>query len=302
MAGTFYLGLLFASLSAFAYGMNTPITRVAFENGVLPVEAVLIRATLMVVIAGSIAGITGRLFELPRKLWRWIGLQALATATLSLCYLSSIAFIPVGLSAIIFFTFPLYVLMLAPLLEGRAIKLWRFVLALIAFAGLALAIGPTFDALDRRGVILALMASFAAVAQFFTAHKIAGKTKGVSFLFWIHLIMLPVFVVAVYLYGHGAAWIDPGPSSFFTGYGLLAAGALSCTYVFGYNTMMYALKYAPPSTITQVYNIEPIVSIAAAGLLLGERLEPAQYAGGAIVLAALVTSGMMATRRRHPAA
>jgi len=302
MAGKFYLGVLFAVLSASAYGFNTPITRVAYENGVIPVEAVLIRATVMMVLTGAIAGFTGRLFDLPRSIWPSAALLAASTAVLSLSYLSSVAFIPVGLSAIIFFTFPIHVLVLAPLFEGRGVRPWRFVLAILAFAGLALAIGPTFETLDLRGVGLALIASFAAVSQFFTGHRIAGKAKSAAFLFWVHLAMLPVMAGAVLLFGHGMAWFDPGPAAFFTRAGLLAVLALSCTYTLGYNAMMRALKYAAPSTITPVYNVEPIVSIAAAGLLLGERLNALQYSGGAIVLAALIASGIMAARQRRQAA
>jgi drug/metabolite transporter (DMT)-like permease len=45
-----------------------------------------------------------------------------------------------------------------------------------------------------------------------------------------------------------------------------------------------------------VFNIEPLVSIGAAAVLLSERLEPNQYAGGALVLFALALAGKAARR------
>lgn len=56
--------------------------------------------------------------------------------------------------------------------------------------------------------------------------------------------------------------------------------------------MVHGLRHAPPSGLTPFYNIEPVVSIGAAAVLVGERLEPNQYVGAGLVLTALVLSGM----------
>ncbi len=56
---------------------------------------------------------------------------------------------------------------------------------------------------------------------------------------------------------------------------------------------MSSLRFAPASTVAPFYNLEPIVTTAFAGLLFGEFLTANQYAGGGIVLAALVVSSRL---------
>jgi drug/metabolite transporter (DMT)-like permease len=63
---------------------------------------------------------------------------------------------------------------------------------------------------------------------------------------------------------------------------------------------MSSLRFAPASTVAPYYNLEPIVTTAWAGLLFGERLSLNQYAGGGIVLAALVVSSLMGKRENKP--
>ena len=51
--------------------------------------------------------------------------------------------------------------------------------------------------------------------------------------------------------------------------------------------------------VAPFYNLEPIVTTAFAALLFGEILTPNQYAGGGIVLAALVVSSLLGKRENR---
>ena len=55
---------------------------------------------------------------------------------------------------------------------------------------------------------------------------------------------------------------------------------------------MTSLRNAPASTVAPFYNLEPIVTTGLAALLLGEVLALHQYAGGGMVLAALIASSL----------
>jgi drug/metabolite transporter (DMT)-like permease len=59
---------------------------------------------------------------------------------------------------------------------------------------------------------------------------------------------------------------------------------------------MLSLRFAPTSRVAPFFNLEPVVTIAVAGLLLGERLNPAQYAGGGLVLVALGLASRLARK------
>jgi drug/metabolite transporter (DMT)-like permease len=68
-------------------------------------------------------------------------------------------------------------------------------------------------------------------------------------------------------------------------------------YVVAYLVHMLSLRFAPASTVAPFFNLEPIVAVAVAALLFGERLSLNQYAGGGMVLAALVASSFLATAK-----
>jgi drug/metabolite transporter (DMT)-like permease len=56
---------------------------------------------------------------------------------------------------------------------------------------------------------------------------------------------------------------------------------------------MLSLRFAAASTVAPFYNLEPVVATLAAVAILHETLELNQYAGGAIVLAALIASSLL---------
>jgi drug/metabolite transporter (DMT)-like permease len=49
--------------------------------------------------------------------------------------------------------------------------------------------------------------------------------------------------------------------------------------------------------VAPVFNLEPVVATAVAAIALGERLQMNQYAGGGLVLAALVASTLLGRRK-----
>ena len=67
------------------------------------------------------------------------------------------------------------------------------------------------------------------------------------------------------------------------------AGAALC-YVVAVMTQFAALSRADPTRAALIYNLEPLVSIGLAALLLGERLSGQQLLGAGLVLAALALS------------
>ncbi|MBX9391762.1 DMT family transporter [Streptomonospora nanhaiensis] len=86
----------------------------------------------------------------------------------------------------------------------------------------------------------------------------------------------------------GAALLDPR---------LLAAGAgiAVLSAVVPYSLDLAALRRLPPRVVGVLQSLEPVVGAVAALLVLGERLDPAQWGAVACVTAAAV--GAVATRR-----
>ena len=155
------LGVGCALAAASIYGLVPNFVRGAFENGIPPVEATFFRTSVLAVAFALIAVVQGESFRIPRAAMAAFAGQAIATLVISVSYLASVQFIPIGLAVIIFFTFPVLIMLASPVVEGKFPGFWRIIIAIFAFGGLVVAIGPSFSDLDIRGIGLATLASLA---------------------------------------------------------------------------------------------------------------------------------------------
>lgn len=281
----FWLGTLLIVLAACCFGLITTLSRLAYDDGGSPVTQVLLRFVAFVALVGPLLKLMGRPLGLPRA-----GiLSALGIAVLMLMmsagYLFSVAYIPVSLAAMIFYTFPLMVGVLSAATGREPITKVKIVALVGAFAGLALALGPSFASLDLRGAALALTAAVGvALTTIFGARAMAGH-DGVAFNLWTNAWMLVAAVAYVAVAG-GLAW----PDSLAGG---IAATLGTLLYVGAFIAWFAALTLIAPTYGAVMLNVEPVVSIAAATLLLGEILGPLQLAGVVLVLGML---SLMAAR------
>jgi drug/metabolite transporter (DMT)-like permease len=285
------LGVACALCAAGLYGLVPNFVRGAFNNGIPPVEATLFRTTVITLAFALLATLQGERLRVPREALAVFSGQAAATLIVSVSYLASVQFIPVGLAVIIFFTFPVLIMLVSPLVEGRSPGMWRILIAILAFIGITVAIGPSFAGLDLRGVGLATLASLGGAAQFFTGRSISRYMRPAVFGSLVHLAIWPATLLVALYVGNGTLQLLPGNAG--TVPGLYFLVGVAAVYVVAYMLQMLSLRYAPASTVAPFYNLEPILTTVFAGLLFDERLTINQYAGGGIVLAALVISSLL---------
>jgi drug/metabolite transporter (DMT)-like permease len=286
--------IAFAFAAATLYGFVPTFFRAGFQAGVPAVESALVRTTLMIAATGGFALLRGESLAAPRAAWPGLAVQALATATISLCYGASVQFIPVGLAVIIFFTCPLIILVLAPVFEGASVGAGRMLTALAGFIGLVIALGPQFTSLDWRGLTLAAMSAGGYAMQFFSGRLLSGHLRPTAIACLTHLLVWPIALATVLWQGAGAMRLLDGAGVAPIGY--LFVLAVACGYIGGYLLQMQSLRNAPASTVAPIFNIEPIVTTLAAALALGERLTIHQYFGGAIVFAAVLGASAIGRR------
>jgi drug/metabolite transporter (DMT)-like permease len=285
------LGIACALSAAAMYGLVPNFVRSAFENGVPPIENTLFRTFLLAVSFAIIAVAQSERLTIPRAAIPSFVAQCVATLVVSVGYLASVQFIKVGLAVIIFYFFPVLIMLCAPLVEGRNPGLLRIMIAVLAFAGLAVAIGPDFESLDIRGILLATAATGGAALQFFSGRSISKYMTPSVFGSLVHIAILPATLVVAIIAGGGKLQIMPGGIANLIGLTFMAA--LAVLYVIAYMIQMLSLRFAPASTVAPFYNLEPVVATLAAVALMGERLQSNQYVGGGLVLAALLLSSLV---------
>lgn len=288
-AQTVWHGAALALFSAVMFAMNTPVAALAYQDAVTPITLVAFRSLVAGLLAFGfvlwmrVPGL-GALLK-RRAFW----LATFGIAAQGMCYLASVAYIPVGLAAMILYTWPLVVAVFEPLAGGPRITPFRFICFLGAFLGLALALGPDFENLDWRGIALAFMGACSLPLYVLGARVLLADTK------------LPVLIAGTNLGGAAIAFAAApllGGLSFGTTDAALAASlTVVAIYAAGILSQVAALRIFPASAFAMLFNLEPVISIVAGAVLLGETLTDAQYAGGAVVLAALVLYTRAAKRK-----
>lgn len=264
-------------IGAIAYGINIPAARVAGLGGVNGSNLAAQRSLLFVLALAFCILLTGRSFRIAHGETRRIILLGIVSGVLAVGYLSSLSFVPVAMAVTVFYTFPLMLILAAPFTGGGRITGWRMLAFAIAFAGILLAVGPSLDGLDWRGLALAFVAAFASAAMFTITATL--KQDRITLLFWAQAIACIILVPAAWLTGlptagqFGAVW---------------AAVALSALgFYIGFSCQFAAAPHLSAATIGLLFLIEPIVAILAAAIVLGETLAPVQIAGVALVVLGL---------------
>jgi drug/metabolite transporter (DMT)-like permease len=288
-------GIIFALLAALCYGCVPTFARLAFEYGAPVLHTVVLRTLAVIVVMGAVALLARQSFRIPAEARFGFLLQFLATGGVSIFYLISVQYIPVALSVIIFFTFPVIILLVSPLVEGTAPNLVRLAIGLAAFGGLAIAAGPQFETLDLRGIVFAFMGAACCALQFFAGRMSSRFMEPAAYAALVHVVVIPVILIASYLMtGPGFVYLG-GAGLPWSGY--LAGLAMSLGYVIAFFFHMSSLRHARPATVAPFFNLEPVIGTLAAIFILGEVPAANHYLGGAIVLAALFACAMLEARK-----
>jgi drug/metabolite transporter (DMT)-like permease len=282
-------GLPLALASATLYGLNIGYARLASFAGVSGASLVVYRVVLMLVVVGGAAVLLRRSLAVPRDERRVIGLLGVATTFVGLCYLSSVAFIPVAVAVVVFYTFPILIVLASPVVDGTPLTPALLGVVALALLGVLLVVGPAFENLDWRGIALAMGASLATATQFFAAAR-AKRTGIVAKTFWVHLLVLPAAALT------GAAMGTLAPPSALA-LAPLAVAATVGGYVFGFVLQLMALSRISAVVAGVAYCAEPVVAALSSTVILDEPLSALQLLGGALVICAIVLNVVVASRR-----
>ena len=144
-------------MAAVSLAFITTFAQLSYQNGSTPLTLITFRALtrtiLLIVLARVIEGpIKINRENLPSLLMAGLGL-----GMITLGYMSSVAYIPVGLAALIFYLFPLVLLDYEAVRDRQRPGIRRITAFSLSFTGLALALGPSLESLDIRGVAIAFM-------------------------------------------------------------------------------------------------------------------------------------------------
>lgn len=271
------------------FALSNTLAGLAYTGGANPLSVSTVRYFLPAIILVIFLTSIGKPIFLPRR----EGLVACAlgfiTAVYSWSVLAAIEVLPVSLAVLIFYLFPLITSFLVVMMGWERLRMSTIVSAIVAFAGLALALGISADTLDPIGIALAGVGALGlAIVSVVSSRVIrAGDARQVTLYIAttaaITFLLVTLFRGQFLLPSTTAAWWG------FVANNLFFAAALIGFFV--------GIQMIGPVKTTLFSYIEPIVTIGAALVLLDQHLVPVQILGVLIVVGALIVAGRASAHR-----
>lgn len=275
-------GRLCALGSAAAFGAIPPLGRLAYDAGASPGSVVLARLLFGLLITGVMVAVMRRPWVIPRREWPGTGVVCIAWILVTVGYMASFFYIPVSLAVLIFFTFPVLIAVIGPAVARRPPEAAILAAAIVAFCGLALALGPDIQGLDWRGCLLAAAASIGATTTFLVSQYLIVERDLFTFSFYLHVVCSALVMAGFALIGM------PDPPVGGLGWSVLAG--VGVFYITAVLLQFGAIRLAGPARASVVFNAEPVLTMVAAAVVLGEILGTWQLAGAALIVFAVLLS------------
>ena len=274
-------------VSAVGFGLMAVFAKKAYGHDVSVLTLLALRFTIaaaafwMIVAArrarGPRSAPPGR-----RTLLAGVALGAVGYAAQSGGYFGALTRIDASLTALLLYVYPALVFLGAVALRRDHVDRRRLIALVLATGGAALVVagGGTGD-LDGLGVALGLGAAVAYAVYILVADGVAQRIDP------FHLSALIATGAAATLWTAGlvSGSVDLGFDP--AGWAWIACLALGST-VLSISAFLAGLPKVGPATASIVSTVEPMVSVAMAMLWFDERLGALQFAGGALVIAAVV--------------
>jgi drug/metabolite transporter (DMT)-like permease len=271
------------ALAAASWGVGTVISKRAVEEippfTLLPIQlaaslavlAVLMRATGMP-LRGS-PPILARLGILNPGIAYALGLAGLT-------------WISASLSVLLWALEPLLILVLASLFLREGITARLVGLSLVAAMGMVLILFDPASGGQWPGVLLTLAGVACCAAYTVIARRFVAESDSTAQVVFAQQAFALLFAAIV---GVAAAALDGSGLGSITTLGIASAVASGVLYyAAAYWLYLTALRRVPASLAASSFYLIPVFGVMAGSLLLGDRLEPVQWIGVAIVAAAVV--------------
>ena len=275
-------GYLFITAAAVLWGMIGPFARLAFSEGVLPMEVAFWRATLAWIFFGTHAAMIREIRMQPRD---WPALLVFALTGVALFYGSYQLAVKSGgaaLASVLLYTAPAWVVVLARIFFKEALTPVKLGALVLTLAGItAVSLGGAGDSgsgltVSAGALIAGLTAGFCYSLYYIFGKHFSNRYSSPNLFFY----MLPIGAVCLFPlveFSHKTptAWAALICIAFFSTY-----GAYYCYYI--------GLKQMEASRASITATLEPVAAAVVAYFWWGETFTFLGYIGSALILGAVI--------------
>lgn len=282
-------GVLFTLVAAVGFALSLVMARVSYEYGSNAQSVMLVRFVLISLLLLAWARHKRLVLRLPgRQRWACAGCGVLYFSGI-LAYLSSVAWLPVSLSVLIFYTFPILVALLSALWLRQAPSWLALFALLLAFAGLLLARDVRELSVSPIGLALAATAAVAVALNLLFSAAMLKRVPTLVFSTYTSLACAALALAAVLASG-GLQLPSQAP-------GWAAFALMLASFSVAFVSTYAAIARLGSLRFSSLMNLEPVATIVFAVVLLGELMSGEQVLGAVVVVSGVVLAQLAA--RRH---
>ena len=285
----FIFGVIFALVAGILFGLIGPTTKIAYNSGASVALTIFLRYTVASIIILPFIPYQKNLLEIFTKNLKYFLSISAGSILLTLGLLTSVIFIEVSLTILIFCLYPIYVLLFSIIVDKEKISLTVKILFFVTFLGIVLVIGPSFKVINIIGILLAFLASLGSTSMIIVNQKMS--IKGISPIpinIFINVFNTIFFFVILKIFFSLNFNFDINI--------YLLILIPSVCYSFALLSQLIAIPKIGQSYTALFLYLEPVVGVLGAVFLLKENLETYQMIGASIVIISLLSASFISSR------
>lgn len=285
----FIFGVIFALVAGILFGLIGPTTKIAYNSGASVALTIFLRYAVASIIILPFIPYQNNLLEIFKKNLKYFLSISAGSILLTLGLLTSVIFIEVSLTILIFCLYPIYVLLFSIIVDKEKISLTVKILFFVTFLGIVLVIGPSFKVINIVGILLAFLASLGSTSMIIVNQKMS--IKGISpipinifinvFNTFFFFVILKIFFSLNFNFDINIYLLILIPS---------------VCYSFALLSQLIAIPKIGQSYTALFLYLEPVVGVLGAVFLLKENLETYQMIGASIVIISLLSASFISRR------
>ena len=283
----FIFGVIFALIAGVLFGLIGPTTKLAYNSDAAVALVIFMRYAIASIIILPLVPYQKNLLSNYRENLKLFIFISLGSIFLTIGLLTSVIFIDVSLTIIIFCLYPIYVLIYSILVDREKINLSIKLLFFITFIGIVLVIGPSFNAVNFIGISLAVIASIGSASMIIVNQKISLKgIPPIPINIFINFFNTIIFFIVLKVFLNF--------NSDFNTYILILIPSIC--YSFALLSQLVAIPKIGQSYTALFLYLEPVVGVLGAVFLLNETLELYQFIGAVIVILSLIIATFLSRK------
>lgn len=285
------LGSLAGLTAGAGYGSALALSRLTYEHGFTPAGLSLLRYVALILVLGIWLAAKRRFRRLRLRVLGSMLLLGVFSYMITVFNLSSIVYIPVSLTTIVFYTHPaLVVLATAAVLRIRVNPV-EFAAVAAAFCGLFIALEVSFTSLHPLGLGLAGASALTCAVMYVVTNRVLDATDFIEVTFYMAISAALLSAITLVVQS-GMAMPDSLD-------GVAIVALVTVIFMIAITTMFLSIELVGSVPTAMLTNVEPLTAIAVAVTVLGEPLPVAVGFGAFIVISAILL--MQASRAQRGA-